>query len=245
MRIKSLIMKSISVFILITFLGIIVSCNTVESQSKTQDIPAIEFSNKIKQNPDAQIIDVRTPGEYANGHIKNSKNIDINSSDFQNQISALDKNKPVYVYCLSGARSSSASRSMINTGFKEVYNLSGGMIKWRASNLPETKETGAQVSASMTKDAYYKMLETDKLVLVDFYADWCAPCKKMKPYLEEISTEMKDNVIVVRINADNSKELTQELTVEALPTLILYKKGTQVWRNAGYLTKEEIVKQLQ
>jgi len=236
-------MKSFILFISITFFGLIISCNEVDSQSKTSSISAIEFSNSINKNKTAQLIDVRTEGEFTKGHIKNAKNVDFNNSDFQTQISKLDKNKPVYIYCLSGGRSSAAIRNMSKLGFKEIYELNGGMMKWRASNMPETTDSGVK-SAELNKNDYAKMLKTDKLVLVDFYADWCAPCKKMKPYLEEIANEMKEKINIERINADDSKLLAQELNISALPTLILYKNGTEVWKNTGYLSKDEIVKNI-
>ena len=68
-----------------------------------------EFKSALEKNPDAQLIDVRTPGEYAGGYIKNAKNIDWNGSNFDTQVAALDKNKPVLVYCLGGGRSKNAA----------------------------------------------------------------------------------------------------------------------------------------
>lgn len=91
---------------------------------------------------------------------------------------------------------------------------------------------------------YNALLNSNKLVLVDFYADWCAPCKKMKPYLDEISKEMKDKVVVVRIDADANKALAKALKVDALPVLLLYKGKKQIWSYKGYISKAEVVKKL-
>lgn len=220
---------------------IFVSC--VNGQTKTNNLSAVEFSNKIKQLPKAPIIDVRTPEEFVKGHLINAKNININGSDFKTQIAKLDKAKPVFVYCLSGARSMSAYNYMTNEGFKEVYNLSGGIMKWRAAGLPETTDN-AVASNGMSKKEYDNLLKSDKLVLIDFYADWCAPCKKMKPYLEEISKDMKNEVVVIRINADDNKTLTKELKIDALPVLLLYKNKTKVWSNVGDIGKDEVVKKI-
>lgn len=81
-------------------------------------------------------------------------------------------------------------------------------------------------------------------MLVDFYADWCAPCNKMKPYLDEISNDMAEKVVVVRIYADDNKQLCKELKVDALPVLQLYKNKALTWTNTGYITKEEVLKQI-
>jgi thioredoxin len=97
----------------------------------------------------------------------------------------------------------------------------------------------------MSKQQFDALLSSDKLVLIDFYADWCAPCKKMKPYLDEISRDMADKVVVIRINADDNQALCKELKIDALPVLQLYKNKTLSWTNAGFIEKAEVVKQLQ
>jgi thioredoxin len=128
-------------------------------------------------------------------------------------------------------------------GFTLVYELDGGIMKWRGANLPETTETATQ-STGMTKAQFDAMLVTDKVVLVDFYADWCGPCKKMKPYLEEIKSEMADQVLLIRINADDNQALCKEMKIDALPVLLVYKKQVLTWKNLGFIEKEEVVKEL-
>jgi thioredoxin len=96
----------------------------------------------------------------------------------------------------------------------------------------------------MTKAQFDAMLVTDKVVLVDFYADWCGPCKKMKPYLEEIKSEMADQVLLIRINADDNQALCKEMKIDALPVLLVYKKQVLTWKNLGFIEKEEVVKEL-
>ncbi len=219
------------------------SCTNGQSKPSGPSIPAIEFSKKITELPGAPLVDVRTPGEFSQGHLKNAINYDISKSGFENQIASLDKLKPVLVYCLTGSRSTYAVRYMQSIGFKEVYELNGGMMKWRASNLPETTEK-TTVAAGMSKQQFDILLVTDKLVLIDYYADWCAPCKKMKPYLDEISRDMADKVVVVRINADENKALCKELKIDAIPVLQIYRNKTLIWSNTGFIEKEEVVKQL-
>lgn len=228
-------------FSIFVWAALLNSCTN--GQTSSTNLSAIEFSEKLKSNPTAPIVDVRTPEEFAKGHLVNAKNIDWNGNDFEDQISKLDKTKPVFVYCLSGGRSSSAASKMRADGFKEVYELNGGIMKWRGSNLPETTDMES-TTAGMSKHQYEELLNSDKLVLIDFYADWCAPCKKMKPYLEEISKEMVDKVIVIRINADDNQALCKELKIDALPVLLLYKNKTEIWKNLGFIEKADVVKQL-
>jgi len=225
----------------LTAASILSSCTN--GQTQKTDLSANEFSEKIKQLPEALIIDVRTPEEFADGHLINAINIDWRGDDFEKQIATLDKNKPVLVYCLSGGRSSAAADKMRNDGFKEVYEMDGGIMKWRAADLPETRGI-ATPEKGMSLQQYNDSLNTDKLVLIDFYAPWCAPCKQMKPYLEEISKEMAATVTVVRIDVDENQQLSKELKIDALPTLLVYKNKKTTWRNVGFASKEKIIEQL-
>lgn len=88
---------------------------------------------------DVIILDVRTPGEYQSGHIQGAQLMNIADRDFADQLATLDKSKPVFVYCRSGARSSNAMRQMVSLGFKEVHNLQGGILSWSAKGQPVTK----------------------------------------------------------------------------------------------------------
>lgn len=126
-------MKSILVFTLT--LAAIISYSCSQSQSKTSLLPN-DFSKQIEQSPSAVILDVRTPEEYAGGHIENSSNVNWKDSNFEKQISTIDKTKPVFVYCLSGGRSASAAARMRSLGFEKVYELEGGIAKWNAVQLP-------------------------------------------------------------------------------------------------------------
>ncbi|WP_018342390.1 thioredoxin domain-containing protein [Cytophaga aurantiaca] len=203
----------------------------------------IEFTEKIKEKHSSTIIDVRTPKEYLKGHLQNAINIDWNGDDFEKQISLLDTSNSVFVYCLSGGRSSSAADKMRTMGFSKVYELNGGILKWRDAGFPETTNT-VNKSIGMSRQQFDALLISDKLVLVDFYAPWCAPCKKMKPYLDELEKEREDKFILLRIDADENQSLFKELKLATLPTLLLYKDKKLVWSHIGYIGKEEVSKQL-
>jgi rhodanese-related sulfurtransferase len=85
------------------------------------------------------IIDVRTPQEYAEGHLAGAENIDFNSADFKEKVAKLDKNIPYIVYCRSGSRSAAASKIMAELGFSEIYNMTGGFTDWQAAGFPVAK----------------------------------------------------------------------------------------------------------
>lgn len=222
------------------------SCSTQQGGDGKSQLSPLEFSDKLKELSAAPLLDVRTPEEFLKGHIANAKNIDWNGDEFDKQIAELDKSKPVLVYCLSGGRSSAAASKMREDGFKQVLELDGGMMKWRAAQLPETTSEASNESTStgMSQTQFDALLDTDKLVLIDFYAEWCAPCKRMKPYLDEISKDMADKVTVVRIDVDANAAISQSLKIESLPTLQLYKNKALVWSNVGYIDKQKIVEQI-
>ncbi len=217
------------------------SCSSGQNQSKTNLLPA-EFAKQVGSMPEATLLDVRTPGEFEGGHIAKAVNVDWNGADFEKGIAGLDKKKPVFVYCLSGGRSGSAAKMMRNAGFLSVFELDGGMIRWRSEGMPEEKP-GAQNNASkgMTKADFEKLLKTDKTVLVDFFAVWCGPCKKMKPDLDQMETSLNDKLVILRIDADQNPDLLKELAVESLPTLMVFKNQKQVSKALGYQSKEQLL----
>ncbi len=215
------------------------------SHSQTQNsLSAKAFAEKLKALPEAPVIDVRTAEEFSSGHLNNAVNYDWNGSQFEAQIKILDKSKPVFVYCLSGGRSAAAASKMRADGFTEVYELEGGMMKWRNENLPET--TNDQVSSTgMSEQDFRSLLNSDKIILIDFYADWCVPCKKMEPYLNDISKEQKNTLTLIRINVEENQELCQKLGISAIPVLQVYKNRKMTWTNTGFVEKEKVLKALE
>ena len=223
------------------FIGFLfASCNG-QTNAKYESIPAVNFAEKIKSTTQPSIIDVRSPEEFAGQHINNAINIDWNGDNFESKIGKYDKSKPIFVYCMSGGRSKQAAEKIGNMGFTKIYELQGGIMKWNAAGLsvPSDKIIG------MCTQEYNDLLKTDKIVLIDFYADWCAPCKKMTPFLIKMQKEMADKVTVVRLNADENKTLISQLKIDELPTLFIYKNNQIIWKHSGFISEEDLTKQLQ
>ena len=96
-----------------------------------KNISPQEFHDMITKDPKLQVVDVRTPQEFAAGHIKGAQNVDFRSPDFEKNIAkAVKKRKTVLVYCRSGKRSLNAMNLMVKNGFKDVYNMEGGILAW-------------------------------------------------------------------------------------------------------------------
>lgn len=237
-------MRNKLVHTLIIFALFLGACSNGQTQSGgNKNLSATAFSEKIKTENNVQILDVRTPEEFKGGFIAGAVNINWNSNKFGSDVQKIDKSKPVYVYCFSGARSSSAAAYMRKEGFKEVYELSGGIQKWRAAGLPETTENTAQTKELSLAD-FKKIISENKSVLINFYAEWCVPCKKMKPSIEALTKELKGKIEIIRIDADKNKILTKELNITGVPVLLFYKNSEKKWSNEGYIEKSEIEKNI-
>lgn len=221
----------------------LLACNSDYTDGVKTRLEVNEFRDLLSSSPEAQLIDVRTPEEFAGGHLYGALNIDFSTGDFKQRISQLPKDKPTFVYCLSGGRSSAAARELRELGYAPVYEMNGGMMKWRAANLPETTEALAS-SPGMSMDEYLSAIQIKKKIMVDFYADWCEPCRKMKPWIDELEGKYTDRLSILRINADKNKALCKDLEISALPVLKYYVDGEEVWSHTGYLSREEALDKL-
>lgn len=97
---------------------------------------AAEMVSREKNNSDFVILDVRTKGEYDEGHLYDSTNIDVNSGNFEKEVSKLDRNKTYLVYCRSGKRSKMAQGKMKDLGFRNVINMKSGFLGWAEGKNP-------------------------------------------------------------------------------------------------------------
>jgi rhodanese-related sulfurtransferase len=127
-----------NLFILILF-AVVVSFANCQGQDGVQKLSVADYEKKLNETSNEIIVDVRTPEEYQSGHLVNATLINYYDSDFKEQISKLDKSKPVYVYCKAGVRSAKAANILRESGFKEVYDLQGGFDAWSGAGKPVSR----------------------------------------------------------------------------------------------------------
>lgn len=134
--------------------------------------------------------------------------------------------------------------------------------KYSSDNIADTENAQNEKDIELTQNSssYDKSIAGEKViqgtasnfgeivsnsgitVLIDFYADWCPPCKKLSPLIDEVASENVDeNLVFVRINVDDEASLSNEYGIQSIPTLVLIKNGKEVDRSIGYIDKEEII----
>ncbi len=215
------------------------SCKS--QQATVSNLSPDEFEKGISA-ANVQVLDVRTAGEFKTGHIKNALQADwTKNKQFADRIQYVDKDKPVYIYCLVGGRSAAAAEWMRKNGFTKVIELTGGINAWKAAGKPLE---GNNNVTQMTVEQYWASIPKDKTTLVDFGATWCPPCIKMNPVIDELEKTKDRNFLLLKMDASVHTDVMKELDIEPIPLFIIYKGGKEVWRKQGIVTKEELLAQL-
>ncbi len=230
--------------ILMTFISL-TSCNG-QNQKNFERLSAKDFNEKINSFPSGIILDVRTPEEFTEQHIENAININWNNPRFNELVSKLDKTKNIYVYCLGGGRSKLASEKLHELGFKNIFDLDGGMLKWNAAGFSKAAESEKIIGICSQEYKEQISNATTEKVLVNFYAPWCAPCKiemqrlklsvenkKISPDLifainpfethSEVMTFLKQNKFPFQFI--EAPDITQKLNINSTPTTMFLNQG--------------------
>ncbi|QNL22497.1 rhodanese-like domain-containing protein [Hyphobacterium sp. CCMP332] len=127
----------------LTFITILVIVNSFSCQVNGQNIKVLDpkqYEASISEIENVQLVDIRTPKEYNQGHILGSENINFYDSDFETRMLQLDKSKPVMLYCASGGRSANASDKLSKLGFTQIIDLKGGIRAWTAAGKTIAKD---------------------------------------------------------------------------------------------------------
>lgn len=128
--------RTVNTLLLFFFIALLSGSCGKASKNDSSLVTPKELS--LKQN-EVVLIDVRTPGEFEQGHLENSVNINIADKSFKDEVGKLDKSQPVYVYCKVGGRSAKAANMLREMGFEEVYDLKGGIQNWERSGMKVVK----------------------------------------------------------------------------------------------------------
>ena len=97
------------------------------------------------------------------------------------------------------------------------------------------------LKTSIMKNNFNSIIQSEIPVLIDFYANWCGPCKVLAPVLKEVKHELTDTIKIIKIDVDKNQTLAAKYQVRGVPTMILFKNGKQLWRQSGVLQKNDIL----
>ncbi|WP_217601792.1 rhodanese-like domain-containing protein [Chitinophaga sp. GbtcB8] len=219
-------------------LSVLLLCMSV--QAATAQVVDVNTFEKGSRQPAIQVFDVRTAQEFNTGHLPNALQADYtNKTEFADRVKYLDKQKPVYIYCLSGGRSSAAAQWMRENGFAKVVEMEGGIRAWKQAGKPlQGAVTEKQLAVSDFKTAV-----KSGWVLVDVGAEWCPPCRTMAPVLEQF-LQQHPQVKLVKVDGGRDQEVMQSVKANTLPTFIAYKEGKEAGRKQGVVTLAELEKMM-
>ncbi len=235
--------RILTVLLLCSFTTLLACKDDYKGPVVNQTVAVDEYEKKMNELHDMQLVDVRTTEEYTAGHLKNARNINIDAKDFDEQIASLNKTRPVFVYCKAGSRSARAAEKMKEQGFKQIYNMEGGLMKWQAAGKP-VEAGSAPATVGMSIDDLSKQVAKG-YVLVDYNAKWCGPCKKMNPILDGLVEKKKDKLTLLKVDADENPVLLNQKKIEGIPYLELYKDGQLIWKHEGFIEEAQILTETQ
>jgi rhodanese-related sulfurtransferase len=188
------------------------------------------YSAKIKAEVNPQLIDVRSAEEFSINHINNAVNIDLSVAENHQKLQTLTKEKPVFIYSINTSRSGKLAKELLQSGFKEVYVLKGGIVNWIGSNLPYY----SSAKNIITHEDFQRLTAADKPVLIEFMSRYCGACKRAGLIIDSLKTNSIPSLNVLKVDINDNAELIAKLNlVHAVPTLVFYKNNTIVWKKEG------------
>ena len=225
----------------LSIFAVLFMMSCVAQKAEVEKLNLEDFEKKISVN-NVILLDVRTAEEYKAGHIKGALQANWNNQkEFQERIKYIDKSSGVLVYCAAGSRSTAAATWMLSNGFNQLYELNGGFSNWKKKGMPIEEETAIK---QMSLADYQSMSPPDRIILVDFGANWCPPCVKMAPVLIEVKEKLKEKFTLVKIEAGIHTDIQESLGIESYPTFIVYRNGKEIWRHSGIVEKSVLLSQL-
>ena len=225
------------------FLIIIFSISCSNKNTLVYEKTDILSLDKILNDTDIIILDVRTSEEINAGYIPNSTFIDYYDKNFENKINLIDPSKKIYTLCKSGGRSVKASEILSKNGFRNVYNLEGGFMRWKANKMPydinlvNNDSSNTDLISEISLDSLIKN-NTNTLIYIS--TKWCSPCKKMEPIIDKL-VDNNASLKVIKVDLDANTYAQERFDVKSLPVLVLYENNSVVWHKNGIIAYDDLI----
>lgn len=227
------------------FLILILLLINTKSYSQTDELSLDEFERAIKSN-DFVLLDLQSDHNFKRGRIKKFTNIPFESESFESKL--LEKVKlydNILFYCTNQEENQLAFQFLKEIGYQKVKFLKGGFETWQSNSKPYASNLRSiKPYTNLSYQNLQAILVQNEFTLVDFYADWCKPCKKMNPILKEIAENDK-SIKILKVNSDEAGSLVNHYGIEEIPTYIFFHNKNQVWRYSGEISKNELVAKLE
>ncbi|MFB9076520.1 rhodanese-like domain-containing protein [Flavobacterium procerum] len=199
-------------------------------QGQSANLLLDAFYTKVKNQKQPQIIDARSPEEFALNHIEGALNFNLKSEDYEKYVANLNPSKPVFIYSIAAYRSGLLASDLGKRGFTEVYILEGGIASWIGGGKPFYSNLKSKLSLA----EYKKILSENQYVLVDIGSKYCATCKTVKPILESLRTQYGEKLKIIEIELEESPQVIADLkNIKVFPTLILYQNSNIIFKKDG------------
>ena len=196
-----------------------------------------EFQRSINESK-ALVLDVRTSDEFALGHIEDAININLYHPNFDSDVSKLGKDMTIHLYCQSGNRSAIAAEKLRSKGY-DVVELDGGLRAWKKAGLP-LQGVPDKIETRFTMESYNAFIAEHDLIIVDFFADWCGPCRAMAPHIAKVKKIHGESLTIMKVDTDESQSVAQHFNITGIPQIKVYHKGKEVYSQVGYHSYEQL-----
>lgn len=221
----------------VVFVAALLFVSACQNKNNNSVLELNDFKAKVSE-PNAQVLDIRSEEEYKKEHIAKAINIS-SDADFKAMSNLLYSDVPTYIYGNTESEAILVAQKLNALEFKDLFVLKGGFSDWKGAGLPVEAQKEKKIYESDTIP-FEVARNGSKLVVADFNAVWCKPCKMLEPFIHRLHDNRSDEVIVYSIDTDKRKDLMEEYKAYSIPLVLFMKNNKILYRSEGYMEEAEL-----